>query len=156
VFRDPGAKHRRVLALNSQNFFDHPLDVLTVADAVLALGLALLLLTPFTAYRHLGTRLVYYWGAGAGITFSLAWWAVVGYAFWAYPVFTLALWAALPALTLGAEAGVAGSVVLSGPWRIASVSFGTANWLLILPVAAKVIKDHLPAHLVGGHRLLHL
>jgi hypothetical protein len=124
------------------------LSLLTWTDGILAVALASALAAWASRYRRVVPPPAYKWGFALGVALSLAWWAlaVVGLyvlgqegAFVAVTVSTM-----LPAAILGAEAGAAGFILLTSPWRVCSLAFGALSGLLALTVAGLLIRVRLP------------
>ena len=123
------------------------LSMLTWTDGILALALALLLVAWVSPYRRVVPLRAYWWGFALGLLLSLVWWTLLVYGLHtlereeAYVAVTASI--TLPATVLGAEAGIAGFIALSTPWKICSLALAIVSGLLALTTASWIIGARL-------------
>ncbi len=124
--------------------------VLTPTDGILALALALLLMARAGPYRDLVALRAYRWIFTVGLLFSLGWWALLFC--WLYAsqghegpegLTAFKANAILPVSILGAEAGVAGFIGLSMPWKLFPLAFGILSGFLTVMVGSWLMGQRL-------------
>ncbi len=120
--------------------------ILTWADGVLALALAVFLVMRASPYRHLVPPRAYRWAPTVGLLFSLGWWALLFCCLHASQpregsedITAFQAYVILPPSILGAEAGVVGFLGLPKLWGTCFLIFGVLSGLLALVVSGAVI-----------------
>ena len=124
--------------------FDRLLTLQIWVDGVLAAVIGLLLLARASPYRTTVPMRAYRWAFAVGLVLWVAWGASLILGFGAVgggdTCTAIDVRLAFPAILLGAEAGAAGTIALSWPWKVCPLVFGVVNGLLALAIISLMIR----------------